>query len=74
MMVHFHTRWTDDLRSNEHLAGTSYSIRTLPLSDFTLNISSLFIVGYFHPAQICTIKCYYTETNFKQYLNLKVSF
>ena len=29
MMVHFHTRWTDDHRSNEHLAGTSYSIRTL---------------------------------------------
>ena len=36
MMVHFHMVGADDQRSNEHLATTSYSIRTQPLSGLPL--------------------------------------
>ena len=36
MMVHFHMVGADDQRSNEHLATTSYSIRTQPFSGLPL--------------------------------------
>ena len=38
MMVHFHMVGADDQRSNEHLATTSYSIRTQPFSGLPLTL------------------------------------